>query len=67
MRSAKKQPPPVVFVSSRGSIGLITEKYVALVEVKGKQIKKSLNTNDRQLANRRLEELRAKGAETAPR
>jgi len=35
-------------------------KYVALVNVKGKQIKKSLKTNDRQLANRRLAELREK-------
>ena len=34
--------------------------YVALVKVKGKQIKKTLNTKDRQLANRRLAELREK-------
>src|SRR5258705_895264 len=33
--------------------------YVALVKVKGKQIKRSLGTNDRQLANRRLADFRA--------
>jgi integrase len=35
-------------------------RYFALVKVKGKQIKKSLDTSDRQLANRRLAELREK-------
>lgn len=35
-------------------------QYIALLKVKGKQIKRSLKTNDRQLANRRLAELREK-------
>ena len=34
--------------------------YVALIKVKGKQIKRSLKTSDRSLANRRLSELREK-------
>ena len=34
--------------------------YIALIKIKGKQIKRSLKTNDRQLANRRLADLREK-------
>jgi len=35
-------------------------QYIALIKIKGKQIKRSLKTNDRQLANRKLAELREK-------
>ena len=45
--------------------------YFALIKVRGKQIKRSLNTGDSALARRRLAELRSKahslvGEETSP-